>query len=237
MNPMVHTERRLAIVYDADRLASPGSHLFDPVHWEQAGAVTGRAAGRGSTLMLETPFGPAVLRPYLRGGWPARVSRNRYLFTGFTRSRGFREFHLLRQLTAMGLPVPAPLGAICSRGLLTCTAAILMERIQGVAPLQSLLGREPAESPVWGLAGGCIREFHRAGVHHADLNAGNVLVDVNSHRVFLVDFDRCSYRPGRTVAGEANLPRLKRSLVKNWPDGFRDTLEACWGALLEGYRG
>jgi len=237
MNPRTHLDGRVAIVYDADRITAPGKRLFERAHWEASGAVTGHAPGRGETLMLDTPFGPSVLRPYLRGGWPARFSRDRYLFTGTGRSRGFREFHLLRRLSAAGLPVPAPLAAACERAFLSCRCAILMQRIEGVAPLAQFAGRAEAGSPAWRLAGACIRDFHRSGVRHADLNAGNILIDDRHGRAFLVDFDRGSYTPGKPVEGSANLARLRRSLSRLWPSGSRPGFEACWRALLEGYGG
>ena len=136
-----------------------------------------------------------------------------------------------------GLPVPAPLAAICERGLLTYRAAILMERIRGVTPLQELLGRLPADSPAWRRVGACTWDFHRAGVRHADLNAGNVLVGQNEQDIYLVDFDRCSYAPGQTVDGASNLSRLKRSLVKKWPADSAVRLDDCWQAFMEGYGG
>ena len=89
--------------------------MFDPDHWERAGAITGQAAGRGSALLLDTPFGEVVLREYLRGGWPARVSRDRYFFTGYQRSRRLAEFRILAALAERGLPVPRPVAALCDR--------------------------------------------------------------------------------------------------------------------------
>ena len=80
-----HKQGTLAIVYDADRVHQPEPELFEPNYWERQGRVVGQAVGRGRTLLLDTPFGPAVLRQYLRGGWPARFSRDRYLFTGLER--------------------------------------------------------------------------------------------------------------------------------------------------------
>jgi 3-deoxy-D-manno-octulosonic acid kinase len=86
-----HKQGSLVIVYDADRVQQPGPELFDPGYWQRVGAVAGQAPGRGSALLLDTPFGAAVLRQYLRGGWPARISRDRYVFTGYERSRPVAE--------------------------------------------------------------------------------------------------------------------------------------------------
>jgi 3-deoxy-D-manno-octulosonic acid kinase len=203
--------------------------------WQQGQAITGLAAGRGNALFLDTPFGPAVLRRYLRGGWPAWLSRDRYLYLGRERSRPFREFHLLRRMHDVGLPVPAPLAALCERGGLRYRGALLMERIMGANPMESLALDGQDRLRTWTRIGACIRKFHHAGVHHADLNARNILVDPSAGAVYLVDFDRCRYRPGTVVQGDTNLARLKRSLYKLWPVDRRPALQEGWQALMSGY--
>jgi len=237
MKPVIHFENHHAIVYDADLIPEPNLRLFEPAYWQRESAVTGRAAGRGNTLLLESSFGPAVLRPYLRGGWPAMISHDRYFFSGFSRSRPFREFAILRQLAELDLPAPAPLAALCVRGGITYSGALLMKQIMNVTPLSDFLGNTDSESPVWQGSGACISRFHQAGVHHADLNANNLLFDPQAGKAFLVDFDRCTIKPGSKVNGKSNLGRLRRSLVKLWPNDAVVDLDDCWKALLEGYRG
>ena len=233
MNPAVHSEKQYLIVYDADRIPEPDAAMFSAEFWRSSNAVVGEAAGRGNTLLLETGFGPAVLRHYRRGGWPAKLSEDRYLFTGIRRSRPYREFHLLRKLTALNLPVPAPLAAFIDNAFLSYRGALLMERIEGVRPLASMLGDSDCQ---WGQVGACIARFHKAGVNHADLNANNILVNSDAESVFLVDFDRCTLTEGHAVDGRRNLERLKRSLKKLWPTDGDHELEACWQSLLDGYR-
>lgn len=235
MNPVIHSENRQSIVYDADRIPEPELRLLDPEYWQETGAVQGHARGRGTALLLQTPFGPAVLRTYLRGGWPARFSKDRYVYTGLAKSRPFLEFSVLAKLAARGLPVPNPLAARCDRGLFSYRGALLMERIPDVKPLTELLGRAETGSPVWGATGACIRRFHDAGVHHADLNANNLLIAEQGTKVYLVDFDRCTVTPEKMIDGRSNLARLKRSLLKLWPAETASTLEASWQALLDGY--
>jgi len=105
VKPHTHKQDSQVIVYDADSIKQLDTQLFDADSWEQSGGLVGLAEGRGSALLLETAFGPAVLRRYLRGGWAARFSRDRYLFTGFERSRPLAEFRLLAMLRAQDLPV------------------------------------------------------------------------------------------------------------------------------------
>lgn len=224
-----------AIVYDADRVQQPGSDLFNPDYWQQAGAISGKAQGRGNALLLETPFGPAVLRHYLRGGFAARFSRERYLFLGYSRSRPIAEANMLARLEALGLPVPEVLGAICSRHGLVYTGALLTRRIPAATPLVDLLAARGEPGQLWIKIGACIRRFHSAGVYHADLNVRNILVD-GQQRVWLIDFDRARMLDANHKDLAGNLERLKRSLHKanvlTLPH-----LENCWNDLMMGYRG
>lgn len=226
--------QRCAIVYDGESIEDPTPDLFDPACWVEAGKLLGSAAGRGSALFVDAPFGQAVLRRYLRGGWPARISRDRYAFTGYRRSRPFREFRLLEEIARLGLPAPRPLGACCERRGLLYRGALLTQAIADVQPLADCLrdGLPPAS---WRDIGRCIARFHAAGLRHADLNARNILLRRPDGAVFLVDFDRGRYTPGRVVDGRANLARLRRSLQKLWPGQAAPGLAECWSALLEGY--
>jgi len=235
VKPRSHKQDSLIIVYDADCIQQPGRHLFDPEYWKKEGRVTGEAAGRGSALFLDTEFGPTVLRQYLRGGYPARVSRDRYLFTGFDRSRPLKEFRLLSELYTSGLPVPSPVAALCRRKGLFWTGWLMMKRIRNVTPLADLLASRSQDEALWRSVGGCVRRFHDQGVVHADLNARNILVGVAS-AVYLVDFDRAAIRAGATHAFDANLKRLRRSLEKLWPVTLRGKLDEAWGQLIDGYQ-
>jgi 3-deoxy-D-manno-octulosonic acid kinase len=222
------------IVYDADRVQEPGPLLFDPVYWERQGRLAGHAVGRGSALLLETDFGPAVLRQYLRGGWPARISRDRYLFTGFTRARPMVEFNMLASLTIAGLPVPEPLAALCERKGLYYRGWLLTRRILGAFPLADRLAERSADRAFWRRMGREIRRFHNAGVVHADLNARNILLGPDD-AIHLVDFDRARISAENARAFAGNLMRLKRSLKKLWPPSGRERLDSCWDDLLLGY--
>lgn len=234
MNPRRHKQASRLIVYDADRLPQPSPEWFHTAYWEDRGAVRGRAAGRGQALLLESDYGAAVLRQYLRGGWPARISRDRYFFTGFERSRPVAEFRTLARLVALGLPVPAPLAALCDRQGPFYRGWLLMALIPEAEPLADLLASRSEAPALWRRVGATVRRFHDAGVVHADLNARNILVG-RADAVHLVDFDRARFAPGRRRALAANLRRLHRSLEKLWPAPLRDRLPACWSGLIRGY--
>lgn len=220
------------IVYDGDRVEQPGPHLFDRSHWERLDAVRGEAAGRGSAVFVETGFGPAVLREYLRGGWAASVSRDRYLFTGYRRSRPVREFNMLAWLQQRELPAPTPLAALCQRRGPLYRAGLLTRRIPNTITFSERVEQGDEDPSLWRAVGWCISRFHRAGVVHADLNARNILVDSSGH-VYLVDFDRARRSDHGRRAFEANLKRLQRSLLKFWPHGTERP--ELWSMLREAY--
>jgi 3-deoxy-D-manno-octulosonic acid kinase len=229
-----HKQDYHIIVYDADRIRHPAEKLFEPEYWEQQGALVGKAAGRGQVLMLETEFGPAVLKQYLRGGWAARVSRDRYVFSGFERSRPLMEFNVLAELSVAGLPVPEPLAAICKRHGKLYSGWLMTSRIMNTEPLADLITVRKDDPVMWREIGACVRRFHDFGLVHGDLNARNILLG-DANQVHLVDFDRSRIRSGDTRAFSSNLSRLHRSLEKVWPGSFSGALETCWELLLEGY--
>lgn len=235
MNLRSHKQDSASIVYDADRLQNPGVELFDPAYWHEQGGLAGEAVGRGSALFLETPFGDAVLREYLRGGLPGRLIRDRYLFTGWSRSRPAAEFHVLALLMDAGLPVPEPLAAMTRRRGPFYTGSLLTVRIPDTVPLADMIVEKCGRPEFWTSIGACIRRFHDQGVVHADLNARNILVDTRN-RVYLIDFDRARIQLGREAAFARNLARLRRSFDKLWPEGVWKRLEPCWQGLVEGYR-
>ncbi len=235
MKTRIHKQDSQVIVYDADRMEQPGADLFDADVWAKRGSVVGEAQGRGSALFLDTPFGPAVLRKYLRGGQAARISRDRYLFTGYGRSRPMAEFRMMEQLSQMGLPVPEPLAAMCLRDGAYYTGSLLTRRIMDVHALAELIELKRFDAPLWRAIGSTIRLFHDKGVVHADLNARNILVGPD-RQVYLIDFDRARIREGDSRAFRANLKRLRRSLNKFWPEDSADRLEECWSLLTRAYR-
>lgn len=200
--------------FDARRLDSDSDPFawFDPSNPQlQAQSVT--AGGRQAAWFVNVQGHPAVLRHYRRGGLVARLSRERYLWTGWESSRSFAEFSLMRELGDLGLPVPAPLAAAVWRDGLTYRAAILVARVPDASTLAAC-----QEANAWEAAGKAIAIMHAKGVWHADLNVHNILIDAQ-RQAWLIDFDR-----GRRfeVLSEhkrlGNLDRLHRSIRKVLPE-------------------
>jgi 3-deoxy-D-manno-octulosonic acid kinase len=236
------------ILYDASRLSKPGADLFSRAHWATRGALAEVAGGRSSIALLNVDAfadvlgpdaqarsdknssfgaessGPGlggtrwVLRHYRRGGLMAKLSQDSYLFTGANLTRSFAEWRLLAELRRRGLPVPAPIAAQYVRGWLTYRADLITELLPGTRTLADVIKGHELSEAGWRAIGGTIAAFHREGVHHADLNANNILLDGNgangnAANVYLLDFDR-----GRIEARgpweQVVIARLRRSLEK-----------------------
>ena len=173
-----------------------------------------------------------MLRHYRRGGLVVRLVADRYLWRGAEATRAFRELRLLAELESRGLPAVRAVAARYVRTGLGYRADLLTVAIPGARSLAARLrdGLAPGE---WASVGRPIRAFHDAGVRHADLNAHNVLFDADG-AVHLVDFDRGAIvTPG--AWREANLARLRRSLVKLGAFAADAASAPAWLALRAGY--
>ena len=220
------------IVYDAVRLRKPDAAMFRREYWHDRGALDDFAGGRGSVSVLHSQEGDWILRHYRRGGFAARVSADRYVWMGEDATRSFREWRLLAQLHGEGLPVPAPIAANYERSTVTYRANIITARLENTRTLATTIASEALSAQRWQLIGRTIARFHSKGVHHADLNANNILL--RGDEVFVLDFDRGRIRPRGAWEGEV-LARLQRSLLKisRMQTGVHYS-DGDWRALLAG---
>jgi 3-deoxy-D-manno-octulosonic acid kinase len=224
-----------AILYDDACVDHPEPALFRPAHWQARGALEVTPGGRGTIAFVRTPGGERwVLRHYRRGGFVARLFQDAYLWLGPETTRSFREWRLLRQLRELGLPVPRPIAAAYVRdGLLRYRADLITAELPTRLTLAQALRDRPLDPGQWQAIGRTVARLHEQGVHHADLNAHNLLLDTDG-LVYVLDFDRGRVRP-RGAWEERVLARLQRSLLKvtaTLPDDrFGDPQ---WQALLRG---
>lgn len=221
--------QRRATVTDAN-FAPPPAGTTSPGHTALA---TG--SGRGQVHVLPDANGPLLLRHYRRGGLVAKLVHDRFRYTGVAHSRAMREYTLLRQMCAEGLPVPTPVAARCQRHGWGHSADILVGLLPHSRNVAQCLDTARLPPAAWAALGLAIARLHAAGVHHADLNCHNLLLDAHG-QAWIVDFDKCERRPG-TVWQAGNLTRLLRSLRKEaqrrHPFHWH---EADWAVLLDAYR-
>ncbi|MFD0738662.1 3-deoxy-D-manno-octulosonic acid kinase [Lysobacter koreensis] len=200
-----------AILFDLTRMRQANAEWFSPAYWgEKARPV--ESGGRGGAWFVDAPFGPALLRRYLRGGMVAQFNRDAYWWRDAAKTRSFAEFRLTRAVAAKGLPVPQPIAAYYRRDGLKYTAAILLDKLDNVRTLADRAAVAGDGAP-WEEAGRLIARSHRVGLDHADLNAHNLLFDPTG-KGWIIDLDRGQTRIPATPWREANLSRLKRSLLK-----------------------
>jgi 3-deoxy-D-manno-octulosonic acid kinase len=165
----------------------------------------------------------------------AALLGDHYLWTRADRTRSFREFRLLALLHDKGLPVPPPIAARYTRAGLRYRADLLTCRILDAQTLAERLAAGRLDAGLAGQVGALVARFHREGVWHADLNAHNVLIAPDG--LYLLDFDRGRMRPPQRNWQQANLDRLRRSLLKLGAagDGLPAFEAKLWAPLLERY--
>lgn len=225
-----------AVVFDAAWPGPPTRDWFDPAWWQARGQLQSAGGGRGGVAFLDAPGARCVLRHYRRGGMVTPLLGDRYLWQGRSRTRSFAEFHLLAELHARGLPVPAPVAARCHRRGAWYTADLITRAIVGAQPLSAVVAEGRLDAALAARVGALVARFHAAGVDHADLNAHNILLADKA--LWLIDFDRGELRASGTAWKLGNLARLKRSLLKV---GACDHDVAAldreiWAPLMRGYQ-
>ena len=220
------------ILYDASLARKPEAAWFTREYWAARQALTEESGGRGTVCFLRSALGSWVLRHYRRGGLIARISNDRYLWTGEARTRSFAEWRLLAQLRRRNLPVPDPIAAYyCRRGM-TYQADLITRELPASRTLTQSLSHGLSATQ-WHAVGATIARFHLQGAHHADLNANNILLA--AHAVYVLDFDRGQLRS--RGAWEARvLERLHRSLRKVSARDGTQFGEREWQWLMDAYR-
>ena len=208
--------------------------IFTRAYWQDRNAITGSAAGRGRTLFIEDKGSSYVLRPFLRGGLPGKALTDQFLFTGYQRTRAWREFRLLLDMRSLQLPVPEPVVANAKRSGLIYRSSIIIKRIPDARDLQQLLCEQALPMQIWQNIGATVKRFHKHQVYHHDLNSRNIMLD-KQQRTWLIDFDRCGINSGQHWKRQ-NLQRLHRSLSKELRQNvvFHWT-KNDWQAFLDGY--
>lgn len=186
------------------------------------------AGGRGGTVVVRAADRDVVVRPYRRGGLPARLLRDTYLGC---RARPFRELRVTEALRRRGAPVVEVYAASTQWLVPGCYRGWLMTRyMSGAQTLWEWASGSASAADrdaVLQRVGRAIRQLHDSGARHPDLNLNNILLCAapgadQAPAVLLIDFDRAPLpRGGRGPA--ADLARLARSARKLDPLGARLT--------------
>lgn len=243
-NRKISSSGNAYILYDADIIANPVVALFDPDYHTNRQAQQNNSAqllisepgiGRAKVVYFELENKTLVLKHYLRGGIPASITKDRYLWSGLEKTRAFKEWRLLKKMQTLNLPVPTAVAAHVKKGFFTYQADLITEEIKDAKTLADILSKAALDEAGWSEIGACIKMFHQHDIYHADLNARNILI-TDADEIYLIDFDNCYVRVSSETWKMANLARLKRSLLKfKRSEEIFNFDEVCWSALVLGY--
>ena len=202
------------IAYDSEILPGLIPEVFDPKYHQAKSLLLGtQSSPRGTAWVFESSGDTFLLRHYRRGGALSRLMRDRYLWLSRARTRPALEWRMLREMRALGLPVPAPAAwRVVRCGPFLYRADFVTVLIRGCETLHRYLRERELPEEGWRHLGATLRRFHDCHVWHPDLSVGNILVE-GKERFHLVDFDRARVRRGGSWKLR-NLRRLRRSLAK-----------------------
>jgi len=215
----------------------------DPGRWN--GASPPLRKGRGGVVPVELQGGPArsvIVKPLLRGGILRRLNHDLHISPGRLVHEAKLSVILRRHRVPAGDMAFGRAERICGP---LCRLHLATVRIEAAVPLLDFLrdaGAAAEEAmPVLRAAGECVRALHDAGVLHADLNLGNLLVVPGGEGlepgVRVIDLDGSRFGPSLRQKGRAaNLARLLRHAVKNNLHADAD-LEGAGRWFMEGYCG
>ena len=224
-----------AVIWQNDAFGPLEPRIFDTSWLHQSGMMLAAIQGRQKAYILRHAGNDMVLRHFRRGGLMGKINRDLYLKASVEESRAMKEFVLLSWMRDQGLPVPRPVAARYQPAGLFYRADIITELIPNSRPMVEWMQDGGLALTLWQKVGRAIGFMHRLGVHHADLNGRNILIE-GQQKIWLIDFDKCERRAPGDWSGQ-NLARLKRFFdkEKNRQPGLQWT-EEVWLALLEGHK-
>ena len=174
-------------------------------------------AGRGTAYVASLPGGErVVVRHNRHGGALATLTRD--LFRAPTRAP--LELDISARLHQLGVPTPTILAyAIYPAAPGLWRADVVTRYVAPSADLAAVLlsDDEALRADAWEATSILVREISAAGIRHHDLNAKNVLLQLQSEApsvAMLLDVDRVVFGEPPERALDENLSRLFRSFRK-----------------------
>ena len=217
-----------------------GAWLTAPTLRPPAGAES-IASGRGGAFRVRCAEDlRVVVRPCRRGGWIGRVIAGTYV--GW-RPRPWRELAVSLEARARSVRTPAILGVRVT-GWGIYRGAVVTEEASDTMTLADALTELTATEArvrVARAAGDAVARLHGAGVEHADLNLGNILVSrrLVDAPALIIDLDGASVGriPLPARARRRNLRRLERSWRRLGDSGVAEDVCAGFRAGYEAVDG
>jgi hypothetical protein len=201
--------------------------------YQYAAAVPDKVTLHGRAPVYIIPMagvhGRVAVRHAMRGGWIARITKDRFL----PPTRGLRELVNTLRLRMVGIPSPDVLGIVSyAAGGPFRRSDVVTRYVEDGADLAAVFGdaRNDAERRrILDAVARLLAQMTAAGVQHPDLNLKNILITAaqDGYTAHLLDVDRVHFHvPNDPMVARANLDRLLRSLTKwrNAPTTRRDAL-------------
>jgi 3-deoxy-D-manno-octulosonic acid kinase len=211
-----------------------GLKHFDLDYLEGKNAITHVAEGRGKVYFFKHQNKELVLRHYHRGGLLSKANRDKFVYTGIYKTRGFQELQILDFLRYHQLNVPNPVAARISKQGAFYRADIITEAIPDAQELHEMLKMHEVDTSLWTKIGETLGRLHKLNVRHDDINVKNILI-TKAGEIVLIDFDKCRKQDTGNWKS-ANLARFYRSLIKQHnkhkPYYFE---QSNWESLQNGY--
>ncbi len=161
-----------------------------------------------------------VIKRYLRGGWMAKINRNRY----FSPDRFYREIKICAHAERSDVPTVPMIAMILKQGaggaVQAWSVSPYIEEAQTLADVLS--GDGVLDEHALFEAGAAVRSMHQAKIDHPDLNLRNILIvrdqkpefSEKSQRALLLDWDKAQIVESGQDFHFKNLLRLFRSALK-----------------------
>jgi tRNA A-37 threonylcarbamoyl transferase component Bud32 len=199
--------------------------------------------GRDRLKALGLPTGDtALIRPYRHGGFFRFLTGD--IFTTWP-PRPFRELAVTEEISRRGVPTVEVYGACVKRvrgpfyrGWLVTRQ--LKEGQDLWTAMQNEFARHAGVGALFQAVAASLRDLHREGVYHRDLNLKNILVrrEANGVKGYIIDFDKATLFLGKVpeTMVERNLKRLLRSARKLDPKRHYFS-EKDWEMFVDLYHG
>ena len=231
MSNLLIQDNENIIIYADDLIKDINEDFFEVNKWLQNQSTDVTYSGRGEAIFFEYQNLKCVLKHYYRGGILGHLIRDLSLWTGIDGSRSIREFRRLEELSAMGLPVPKPIGARVKKSGATYTADLITIEIENSKTLSELIIDDDVDNNAWKAIGKCLHLFNNKEIYHPDLNTNNILID-DELNVYLIDFDTSSRLHQKISSKRSTLDRFHRSLKKTYKKRNKNFSETDWNIIL-----
>ena len=213
---------RVRLVADEARLdALAGLGLLEDVPIERvrgAAPADFGGSGRGGAVRLALGDATVVVKTLRRGGLPGRLLGAGLGAWFFGARRVLDAVALAQRLLERGAATARPAFARIRRGALPGLRRLELatHEVAGARDAAAFFAARPARAErraALAACGAAVHALHEAGVRHADLNLGNLLLA--DGRVLVIDLERSTLPAPLTPADRVdNLARLLRSAEK-----------------------